>query len=175
MAKYQVMKKCILLLVSLVTMSRVCGAEFVKDPPLRACEIFLAIGKTAGTISLLDLAYIKPRAYAIRTGEKMTFGKRIAFGFMQRKLRDLISPEGFIYTKNIPKQLQQIFDGATGFHLGGFALGFFLGGLLIGLVIPYIFQDNKRKNRIKWAWIGFATLCVLMIVLVASGFVEPFY
>ena len=60
-------------------------------------------------------------------------------------------------------------DHSTGFHVGGFLLGFFLG--LIGIVIAYVAggDDDVKRNRAKWAWIGFGAYVVIFLALLLSG------
>ena len=56
-------------------------------------------------------------------------------------------------------------------HLGGFALGFFIG--LIGVLIAYIIEDDYKRNRVKWAWIGWGVFVVfyvaLLVIILSSG------
>ena len=49
------------------------------------------------------------------------------------------------------------------FNLGGFALGFLLG--LIGVLIAYLINDDKKSDRVKWAWIGLAAWIVILILV----------
>ena len=57
-------------------------------------------------------------------------------------------------------------DG-EGFQAGGFFLGFLLG--LIGVLITYLINDDQKRNRVKWAWIGFAIWIGILGVLLATG------
>ena len=57
-------------------------------------------------------------------------------------------------------------DGTTGFHSGGFFLGLLVG--LIGVIIAYIIKDEKKKNRVKWAWIGWGVWVVIALILIAT-------
>ena len=50
-------------------------------------------------------------------------------------------------------------DLTSGFHLGGFALGFLIGP--IGVLIAYLIDDDKKRNRVKWAWIGLIAWVVI--------------
>ena len=53
-------------------------------------------------------------------------------------------------------------EGQTGFHAGGFFLGLLLG--LIGVLIAYLINDDKHRNRVKWAWIGWGVIVVLVLI-----------
>jgi hypothetical protein len=88
------------------------------------------------------------------TGKKMTFVKKIQFKLAQRKLRKSINEDGTFNNKKLEKVFQDEMSGTTGFHLGGFALGLFL--FVIGVLIAYLIDDEKKSNRVKWAWIGAA-------------------
>jgi hypothetical protein len=99
------------------------------------------------------------------TGRKMNFFERMSFKITQRKLKRNIHDDGTIDSKRITALVRKR-GGETGFHAGGFALGFFLG--VAGVVIAYILDDDYKKNRIKWAWIGFGLGFVLSIILVIA-------
>jgi hypothetical protein len=88
------------------------------------------------------------------------------FKVEQRKLKNSFNEEGMVKNKKLDKYLKKSSkNGGAGFHLGGFALGFLLG--LIGVLIAYLaFKDDKKKDRVKWAWIG--TAVVVAIALLAS-------
>jgi hypothetical protein len=85
------------------------------------------------------------------TERKMNFTERISFRIAQKKLRKNIAADGTIEKKKLEKFFLKR-SGETGFHVGGFALGFFLG--LIGVLIAYLINDDYKRNRVKWAWIG---------------------
>lgn len=53
---------------------------------------------------------------------------------------------------------------ATEFQIGGFLLGLLLG--LIGVLLAYIFSDDK--DFIRSAWYGVGTWIILYIILLAS-------
>lgn len=140
-----------------------------KEFILHTDQLFIPVGKTGKTISLFDLSKISVRELQKLTGQKMNFLDKVKFRVAQKKLRDNISPDGTIDNQKIQKALQhQKKGGETGFHFGGFALGFFLGA--IGLVIAYVLNDDYKKNRVKWAWIGFGLVVVLNIILILAVF-----
>lgn len=139
----------------------------VITPTLKASEIFIPVGKTGQKISLLDLANIKIKDFELLRGQKMKFFDRLSFKAAQKKVRDNINNDGTFNNKKLTKAFTQRQSGETGFHLGGFALGFLLG--LIGVLIAYLIKDDYKRNRVKWAWIGFGIYAVLVIILLIVG------
>jgi hypothetical protein len=129
----------------------------------KASDVYLPVGSGGNKISLLELSKIDVRSFESLTGRHLNFVDRLGFKIAQKKLRKSISADGTIDNKKLNKFLAQG-DGTTGFHIGGFALGFLIG--LIGVLIAYLINDEKKKNRVKWAWIGFAVWIVLLIILV---------
>jgi hypothetical protein len=113
-------------------------------------------------ISFQDLAYIKVADYEKITGKKMSLFKKMEFKLSQRKLRNSINADGTFSNKRMEKMFKDEMSGTTGFHLGGFALGLFLS--LIGVLIAYLINDEKKSNRVKWAWIGAAVNLVLILL-----------
>lgn len=158
------MKKTLLLLLAILTL----GFSFAATTPakkakVKASEVLIPIGNTGTKISLLDLSEIKIKEVETLSGRKMNFTDRLTFKAAQRQLRKSINPDGTINTKRIAKNVKKV-DGESGFHVGGFALGFLLG--LIGVLIAYLINDDKKSNRTKWAWIGFAAALVLYLLLI---------
>lgn len=136
---------------------------------LNANAIMVPVGKTGKTISLKELSTISKSDLELLRGKKMGFFEKIAFNKAQKQLKKGMDENGTITSKKLNKVLTSKKAGETGFHLGGFALGFFVG--LIGVLIAYVaFDDDFKKNRIKWSWIGFAAFAVLWIVLVVAVF-----
>jgi len=161
------MRKIIALLTGLFILTGSFATVTVIYPPLKASEIFFPVGKTGQKISLMELSTIKIKDFELLRGEKMKFFDRMTFKAAQKKVRDNIDRDGSINNKKILKALRPK-GGETGFHFGGFALGFLLG--LIGILIAYLIKDDYKRNRVKWAWIGFGIYVVLLIILFASGF-----
>lgn len=87
--------------------------------------------------------------------------EKIAFKVIQRRLRININTDGTV-NKRFMKKLESREGGAKGFHGGGFFLGLLPGPF--GLVLAYIGNDDKRKNRIKWAWVGLGVWVVFAIL-----------
>lgn len=133
--------------------------------PVNASTLMIPVGNDGKTISLQELANMKPREYAKMANRDMNLVDRISFSIAQKKLRNSIDADGTLNVKHAQK-LAKALDGETGFHFGGFALGFFLG--LIGILIAYLIKDDYRSNRRKWAWIGFGIFLVLYIALIAA-------
>ena len=85
------------------------------------------------------------------------------FKVAQKKLRHTINGDGTVNEKRAALFAREM-DGTSGFHLGGFALGFLL--LPIGVLIAYLINDDKKANRVKWAWIGLAAGVLIWVVVV---------
>ncbi|HEX7845924.1 MAG TPA: hypothetical protein VF476_09010 [Chitinophagaceae bacterium] len=139
-----------------------------STPVLRADKIMIPLGKSGYLISLQDLSVIKLKTLESITGKKMNLFERLGFKAAQKKLRNNINPDGTINNKKLAKQMGKAADGSTGFHIGGFALGFLLG--LIGILIAYLINDDNKRNRVKWAWLGLAAAIIFVLILAASGF-----
>ena len=159
--KHLVMKgPFILLLVSLISTSISASiAPGSKPPNAKDIMVPIASGKV---ISLHDLAYIKVADYESVTGKKLSLLKKIEFKLSQRKLQNSMNEDGTFSNKRMEKLFKSGIDGETGFHLGGFALGLFLS--LIGVLIAYLINDEKKSNRVRWAWIGAALFIFLFLL-----------
>ena len=129
----------------------------------RATEIYLPIGQST-TISLMDLSVIKVKDYENLSGKHLNFFQRIAFRAGQRKLRNSIAADGTVTNEKLLKAMSNG-DPSTGFNIGWFALGLILG--LIGVLLSYLINGDEdvKRNRHKWAWIGWG---VWVIILVAT-------
>jgi hypothetical protein len=130
--------------------------------PKTANEIYLPIGKDM-RISLQDLSQIKVKDYEKITGKHLNFFQKITFKEGQKKLRNSISDDGTITNKKLLKVLSNG-DPSTGFNVGWFALGLLLG--LIGVLLSYIINGDPevKRNRHKWAWIGWGVWVVILIL-----------
>lgn len=160
------MKKILSLLAVLFYLHGAFAAVGLINPPLKASEIYLAVGKNGKMISLLDLSHVKIKDFETLRGERLKLLNRIQFKMTQRQLRNFINPDGTISKKYAERIFANPDDAPKGFHLGGFLLGFFLGGWIVGLIIPYLFHDANRERRINWAWAGFG-LTVLIVIIIA--------
>jgi hypothetical protein len=142
--------------------------EIKNLPSLDASKIYIPVGKSGQKISLLDLSKISQTDLETLTGKKMNFLDRIAFKKTQKKLNKKINAKGIITDKKINKFFRDYAEGKTsGFHGLGFVLGFFLNW--VGIILAYVINDDEdKKNRVKWAWIGFGISVVLWIVIYAA-------
>ena len=132
---------------------------------VNAKVIFIPIGGAPGTqVSLFDLRNMTKSQLEELTGRKMNFAENIAFNKAQKRLKKDINEQGEVTGKKLKKMMYSSGDGTTGFHIGGFALGFLVG--LIGVLIAYLIKDDKKKNRVKWAWIGLAAWLVIYLAII---------
>jgi len=160
------MKNGFLLIIALFVLSFSFGANIVtKLPPIMAKDIFIPIGNTGQKISILDLSRIRVKEVEALTGKKMSFIEKAGFRATQHKLRMNINYDGTVNSKRLAKRLNNAEDGASGFHLGGFALGLLLS--LIGVLIAYLLPGDAQASRTKWAWIGAALSVIWIIILIA--------
>jgi len=160
------MRKFILLLLSFAVLNLVFASEISRTPTLKASEIFLPVGKTGKMISLLELSNIRMKDFETLTGKKLSFIEKLTLEGAQRKLRNTINYDGTLNSRKIEKLMKKSGEG-KGFQAGGFFLGFLLG--LIGALIAYLINDDQKKNRTKWAWIGFGVVFVIIIILGTTG------
>ena len=167
------MRRTLFIGTALLFFSAAFAATNVELPVLKADQVLIPIGKTGQKISWAQLATINIADLQALTGRKMNFTERLNFRMAQKKIRKSIAADGTIKNKRVLKFFSKTKGtaGKTGFHIGGFALGFLLG--LIGIVIAYVINDDFKKNRVKWAWIGWGIFVVLyvgiLILLINSG------
>lgn len=157
------MKKIVILLFGFALITT-AFASYVVVPsaPKKAMEIYLPLGKNM-QISLKDLSQIRVKDYEKLTGNHLNFFQKMSFKAGQKKLRNSISADGTIKNQRLSKLLSAG-DVTNGFNIGWFALGLFLG--LIGVLLSYIIKGDAevKKNRQKWAWIGFGVWIVILLL-----------
>jgi hypothetical protein len=161
------MRKVILLLICVCLVANSFAISTISRPaaepaPVNATKIFLPVGNKGEKISLMELSTIKVRDFEKLTGRKMHLLDKVGFKLAQKKLRSGIREDGTLNNKKLEKAFKKG-DGTSDFNIGGFALGFLLG--LIGVLIAYLINDDKRRNRVKWAWLGLL-VWVLIVILV---------
>ena len=162
------MKKILFLFVALATVasSYAVGNLVVppveKKPKVLASEVFIPIGKEGKKISLLELSELNVKELESLTGKQMKLADKVGFKIAQKKLRNSINPDGSFDNRKIDKMAAKAVDG-SGFNIGGFALGFLL--FLIGVLIAYLINDEKKAERVKWAWIGAAAGLVFWLLI----------
>lgn len=163
------MRKLLLLCTALFLFSASFGTSNVETPVLRADQLVFPVGASGQKVTFAQLATMSVADFQALTGKKMNFIQRINFHIAQHKMKESIASDGTIKNRRIEKLLTKNDEiPETGFHIGGFALGFFLG--LIGMLIAYMIEDKHKKNRVKWAWIGFVTIIIInLTILVAEG------
>ena len=151
--------------MAFAVMAQTFAAVSVTVPPKKASEVFIPIGNSGKKISLEALAEINVKEFENITGRDMKFSQKVTFKLAQRELRKNISTDGTINSKKLNKFFNRV-DGTSGFHIGGFALGFLLS--LLGVLIAYLINDDKKSNRVKWAWIGFGVYVVIVLLAVLA-------
>lgn len=160
------MKRIVALFSALLLLTSSFASFTSVAPPKNAAEVFITIAKTGRQISLMDLSEIKAKDFEALSGHNMTLVDKAGFKLAQRQLRRAINADGTINNKRLNKIANEMAEGETGFHFGGFALGFFLG--LIGVLIAYLIKDEKKRNRVKWAWIGLGVIVLINIIILAA-------
>lgn len=162
------MKKIIsiFVLLSIVSIGNSTVISEVK-PPLNANEIFLPVGNTGKLISLLELSQISVKDFEKLTGKDMKLFDKIGFKLAQKKLRRSINNDQTFNKKQIEKYLRKDTQKGTGISWSGLLLGVFLGP--VGVLICYLINDDKKKQRINWAWIGFAAGVLSLIIVLVQG------
>jgi hypothetical protein len=161
------MKKILFLFVALTTVASCFAVGNLVVPPVEkkpkvlASEVFIPIGKDGKKISLLELSELNVKELENLTGQKMKLVDKAGFKIAQKKLRNSINADGSFDNRKLDKLAAKAID-SSGFHIGGFALGFLLG--IIGVLIAYLIDDDKKATRVKWSWIGFATLLVILLI-----------
>jgi hypothetical protein len=143
------------------------AAVNTEAPVLKAHQLFFPVGKNGEKISYAQLATISIADLQALTGKRMGFFQRMNFRMAQLKIRKSIAPDGTIRNKKVARFFTaKGRAGETGFHIGGFALGFFVG--LIGVLIAYLIKDDFKRNRVKWAWIGYGIFVAIYLVLLLT-------
>ena len=153
---------CFILLSSFVATPVVAPAtkNVVKPVEINAKNVIIPVGGKMGVkLSLYELRNMKQSQLEVITGRKMNFFESIAFGKAQRQLKKQINEEGIVTGNKLKRAMGSSADLTSGFHLGGFALGFLIGP--IGVLIAYLIDDDKKRNRVKWAWIGLIAWVVI--------------
>ena len=160
------MKKFFFVIAGLLILSSSFGTSNILSPKkVNANEVFIPIGKTGKKISLQELSTIDTKNLQSLTGSKMNFAEKLSFKIAQKKLKRSIHADGTIDNKKFQKLFEKG-DVTSGFHLGGFVLGLLLG--IIGVLIAYLINDDKKHDRVKWAWIGFAIWLVVIIIIAVA-------
>lgn len=161
------MKKIVILFIVFAFAINSFGAYNLTVPDNNASDIFIPVGKTGKKISLLELSRISIADFETLSGRNMKRVDEVGFKMAQKKLKKGIRADGTIKNKKLNKFTGKITGSETGFHLGGFALGFLLG--LVGVLLAYVvFEDDSKKNRIKWSWVGLGVSVILSIILIVA-------
>jgi hypothetical protein len=156
------MKKAFILLAAFAIFATSFAATGFSYVPKKASEILLPIAPNA-QISLKDLSVISVKNYEKLSGKHLNFFEKMSFKAGQKKLRNSIAADGTVTNTKLLKAMSNA-DPGTGFNIGWFALGLFLG--IIGVILSYVINGDQavKKNRQKWAWIGFGVVVVIILI-----------
>ena len=157
------MKRILIILVALFAINfNSTAVSSLSYDPSNANAIFIPMNNNM-QISLKDLSVISVKDYESITGQKMNFFKKITFKAGQKKLRNNIAADGTITNKKLLKAFKNA-DATAGINGGWLVLGLLLG--LIGVLLSYVINGDEavKKNRQKWAWIGFAVWVVIVVI-----------
>src|SRR5688572_24556199 len=97
------MRKSFILFSALFIYSTCFAAFEIKNPAIKAAEIFLPIGKTGQKISLMELSTVTVTDFERLSGRHMKFFDRLSFKSHQKKLRNSIAKDGTIKNKRLIK------------------------------------------------------------------------
>jgi hypothetical protein len=125
---------------------------------------FAASSNPGQTVALRELATMKAADLEKMTGKRMGWLGRLEFKLVQKKIRHSINADGTINNQTLAMLAGKTASGETGFHAGGFFLGLLLP--VIGVLVAYLINDEKKRNRVRWAWIGLAVWVVVVLAIV---------
>lgn len=156
------MKKLVTLLAAIAIFATAFSASEFSVPIKKADQVFLPINKDA-TISLKKFSEISIKNYEKLSGNDLNLFEKIQFKLVQKKIRKSIAPDGSITNEKLLDATSAV-DSVNGFNAGWFILGLLLG--LIGVLLSYLIKGDPdvKKNRQKWAWIGFGTWLVILLI-----------
>jgi hypothetical protein len=162
------MKKTIIFLVFVGFYSSVYSTTALPSPSpprpsVKACEVYLPVGKTGQFISLMELSRISVKDFERLSGRKMKFLEKLNFKVGQRQLKKAIKEDGTFSKKSIEKYLTHPTGPGGGFSALGLALGFFLS--LLGVLIAYVIAGADKRSRVTWAWIGAAISAIILAII----------
>lgn len=157
------MKKIALFLVTIAFQLAAFATLSSSPGPMKASDVLLPVGKTGQKITLQELSMISIGDYQKLSGQHMSLFDRMGFKMAQRELRNSIREDGTLQSDRVAQLAQKAGDAASGFHAGGFFLGLLLG--LIGVIVAYVINDDKKRSRVKWAWIGWIAWLVIWLAL----------
>ena len=158
------MKKVLVLLAVFSFYTASFASTGFSSVPKNANQMYIPIGNNT-KISLMELSEMKVKDYEKLSGKHLNFFQKLTFKAGQKKLRNSIGEDGTITNRKLANALAYG-DGSLGFNVGWFALGLLLG--LIGVLLSYILKGDPdvKRNRQKWAWIGWAVWVVIFVISV---------
>jgi hypothetical protein len=125
------------------------------------------VGDAGQFLSLMALSRISVKDFETLRGRKLGLFGRLGFKLGQKRLQRNIAADASIKSKFIEQLANgRKSVGQPGFHAGGFFLGLFF--LWFGLIAAYVIKDDQKKNRVKWAWIGFGVSASVLLAIILS-------
>ena len=162
---YHMTKKISALFLAVVFLLQPAFSAFsslsTEKKSILASEFMIPVA-SGKTVSVLDLATMNANQLQELTGKKMNLLEKMAFKVSQKKLKRQINEDGTLDLKSLEKVTKAGGDMTSGFHAGGFVLGLLLGA--IGVLIAYLINDDKKSNRVKWAWFGWLAWLVIFLI-----------
>ncbi len=158
------MKKILFLCVAFALFTTSFASSGYSYSSTKATDIYVPVGQNR-TISVMELSVIKVKDYEKLSGKHLNFFERMTFRAGQKKLKNSFAADGTITNKKLLKAMSNG-DPSAAFNPGWLVLGFLLG--LIGVLLSYIINGDQdvKKSRHKWAWIGFGLWIIFFILVV---------
>ena len=130
------MKKFLLFVALIATVSTSFAAFINEAPPKKATEIFLPLAGTNKFISLMDLTTISVKEYQSLTGKKLKLTEKIALKITQKKLKKVINKDQTINKEKLAQYKAPIQN--KNLRLALIFLGGAIAFAILGTFIPFM-------------------------------------
>lgn len=163
------MKKVIALFFALVFMVDCFAIVSTKIPAApKASQIYLPIGKTGKSISLLELSTLTVKQYQDLSGQHLKLMDKLSFKMAQKELKRVINKDGSVDVKKLQaldKKIQKA-DSATSKRYLRLALILLGAGIILSL-LGYLVPFTWYLGYI--AYLASGVFFVLWLVNMAGG------